>query len=137
MRHLVSHLRYSLPLGALCSSLAISASATDKALLDILFGNGLITDAQYEQLLQQEEVTTAEVLSSVTLALPVQSKLSHRFLQVMAQRAFDSKRETVTGRPICSGERSFATAIPTDLTLGKWRITRTQADPALSNVDLG
>ena len=71
MRHLASHLRYSLPLGALCSSLAISASATDKALLDILFGNGLITDAQYEQLLQQEEVTTAEVLSSVTLA-PVQ-----------------------------------------------------------------
>jgi phosphate-selective porin len=71
MRHLLSHLRYSLPLGALCSSLAISASATDKALLDILFGNGLITDAQYEQLLQQEEVTTAEVLSSVTLA-PVQ-----------------------------------------------------------------
>ncbi|MCH1579450.1 MAG: porin, partial [Luminiphilus sp.] len=71
MRHLLSHLPYSLPLGALCSFLAISASATDKALLDILFGNGLITDAQYEQLLQQEEVTTAEVLSSVTLA-PVQ-----------------------------------------------------------------
>jgi len=68
MRHLVSRLRYSLPLGAICSAVATTALATDKALLDILYGNGLITEAQYEQLVQQEEVTTAEVLSSVTLA---------------------------------------------------------------------
>ena len=68
MRQLVSRLRCSLPLGVLCTSIAFTASATDKALLDILFGNGLITEAQYEQLMQQETVSTAEVLSSVSLA---------------------------------------------------------------------
>ena len=36
MRHLLSRLRYSLPAGLFCSAVAISASATDKALLDIL-----------------------------------------------------------------------------------------------------
>ena len=68
MRHLVSRLRYALPLGVLCTSVAFTASATDKALLDILFGNGLITEAQYAQLMQQETVSSAEVLSSVSLA---------------------------------------------------------------------
>ena len=65
MRHFVSRLRYSLPAGVLCTSVAFAASATDKALLDVLFGNGLITEAQYAQLMQQETVSSAEVLSSV------------------------------------------------------------------------
>ena len=41
------------------------ASATDKALLDILLSNGLISQAQYEQLAETEVLTTEAVLAGV------------------------------------------------------------------------
>ena len=41
------------------------ASATDKALLDILLSNWLISQAQYEQLAETEVLTTEAVLAGV------------------------------------------------------------------------
>jgi aspartate ammonia-lyase len=39
------------------SSAASVAFATDKALLDVLLENGLISQPQYDQLLEKEELT--------------------------------------------------------------------------------
>jgi len=52
----------------MASVFAVGASATDKALLDVLMQNGLISEEQYQQLLEKEEVTAAEVLSTVSVA---------------------------------------------------------------------
>ena len=52
-----------LSVSVLCLSQA--ASATDKALLDILLSNGLISQAQYEQLAEAEVLTTEAVLAGV------------------------------------------------------------------------
>ena len=52
----------------LTSSFALTASATDEALLDVLLKNGLISQAQYDQLMEKEEVTAADVLSTVSVA---------------------------------------------------------------------
>ena len=52
-----------LSVSVLCLSKA--ASATDKALLDILLSNGLISQAQYEQLAETEVLTTEAVLAGV------------------------------------------------------------------------
>ena len=52
-----------LSVSVLCLSQA--ASATDKALLDILLSNGLISQAQYEQLAETEVLTTEAVLAGV------------------------------------------------------------------------
>ncbi|MFT5320692.1 MAG: phosphate-selective porin OprO/OprP [Pseudohongiellaceae bacterium] len=49
---------------ALCSvagTLSTAANAADKELLDILLGNSAITQAQYEELLAKEEMTTEDV----------------------------------------------------------------------------
>jgi len=70
MRNIPSRPRFVLYTGLLLSAFTLSASATDKALLDILLGNGLITQDQYEALVQQEEITTEQVLSSVAVAEP-------------------------------------------------------------------
>ena len=70
MRNIPSRPRSALYTGLLLSAFTLSASATDKALLDILLGNGLITQDQYEALVQQEEITTEQVLSSVAVAEP-------------------------------------------------------------------
>ena len=51
----------------LTSSFALTASATDMALLDVLLQNGLISQAQYDQLMEKEEVTAADVLSTVSV----------------------------------------------------------------------
>ena len=148
MRHLLSRLRYSLPAGLFCSAVAISASATDKALLDILFENGLITDAQYEQLLQKETVSSAEVLSSVSLApaqdatatvtvreeWPMRSSLNLRLWRVTDPRVFGLRPETATGRQTYNGEHSSATATLTDLIRARQATTRIPAAPVLSSV---
>ena len=55
------------------SSAASVACATDKALLDVLLENGLISQPQYDQLLEKEELTSAELLSSVTVSEPLDS----------------------------------------------------------------
>ena len=60
--------------GLFSGSLALSAAATDQALLDILLANGVITEAQHAQLTQKEDVSTAEVLSSIATAQPPASE---------------------------------------------------------------
>ena len=60
--------------GLFSSSLALSAAATDQALLDILLANGVITEAQHAQLTQKEDVSSAEVLSSIATAQPPASE---------------------------------------------------------------
>ena len=55
------------------SGAASMALATDKALLDILLENGLISQPQYDQLLEKEQFTSAELLSSVTVSEPMDS----------------------------------------------------------------
>ena len=45
--------------------LSQGSHATDKALLDILLANGLISQAQYEQLAETEVLTTEAVLAGV------------------------------------------------------------------------
>ena len=55
------------------SGAASTAFATDKALLDILLENGLISQPQYDQLLEKEQLTSAELLSSVTVSEPMDS----------------------------------------------------------------
>ena len=60
--------------GLLSGSLALSAAATDQALLDILLANGVITEAQHAQLTQKEDVSSAEVLSSIATAQPPASQ---------------------------------------------------------------
>ncbi len=40
-----------------------SIAAADQALLDVLFQNGVITEAQYKQLLTKETLTTADILT--------------------------------------------------------------------------
>ncbi len=52
-----------LSVSVLCLSQA--ASATDKALSDILLSNGLISEAQYEQLAEKDVLTTEAVLAGV------------------------------------------------------------------------
>ncbi len=60
--------------GLFSGSLALSAAATDQALLDILLANGVITEAQHAQLTQKEDVSSAEVLSSIATAQPPASE---------------------------------------------------------------
>jgi phosphate-selective porin len=46
---------------------AMTAVATDQALLDVLLANGVITEAQHAQLSNKESVTATEVLSSISV----------------------------------------------------------------------
>jgi len=59
--------------GLFASCIAMSASAADHALLDILLANGVISEAQHTQLTQKEAVTADEVLSSIAIAQPSES----------------------------------------------------------------
>ena len=47
---------------------AFSASAADKALLDILLGNGVITQAQYDSLMKKESLTSEDILGGAAPA---------------------------------------------------------------------
>ena len=58
-------LHHQICAGLVSGSLALSAAATDQALLDILLANGVITEAQHAQLTQKEDVSSAEVLLSL------------------------------------------------------------------------
>ena len=52
----------------------MATAATDQALIDILFANGVITEAQHAQLSEKETVTASEVLSSITVVKPDESE---------------------------------------------------------------
>jgi phosphate-selective porin OprO/OprP len=67
-----------LTLGVVALALAgVSAKAADKELLDILLGNGAITQAQYESLLEQETLTGDDILSQpVAVDSPAQNTIS-------------------------------------------------------------
>ena len=67
-------LHHQICAGLFSGSLALSAAATDQALLDILLANGVITEAQHAQLTQKEDVSSAEVLSSIATAQPPASE---------------------------------------------------------------
>ena len=67
-------LHHQICAGLFSGSLALSAAATDQALLDILLANGVITKAQHAQLTQKEDVSSAEVLSSIATAQPPASE---------------------------------------------------------------
>jgi len=82
----------SLPLvGALCGGLAMNAAATDRALLEVLLANGVITQTQFDQLAAKEEVSAAEVLSNISTpqaTVPVED-LEAVALTENVQRAID------------------------------------------------
>jgi len=65
-----TRLKHQIVVGLFSGSLALSAAATDQALLDILLANGVITEVQHAQLTQKEDVSSAEVLSSIDTAKP-------------------------------------------------------------------
>ena len=47
--------------------------AADRALLDILLANGVISEAQHAQLIEKESVSASEVLSSIAVDQPDES----------------------------------------------------------------
>ena len=120
-----------------------SASAAEKALLDILLGNGVITQAQYDSLMKKESLTSTDILGTPEAAAQVEQAVDEkvekavaeavdkrldasigekiakkstkisRLKRAMARRVSASNPRTATGKPTFSGARSYVT--PTHL----------------------
>jgi len=60
-------------LAVILSVASMATVAADRALLDILLANGVISEAQHAQLIEKESVSASEVLSSIAVDQPDES----------------------------------------------------------------
>ena len=105
------------------SGAASTAFATDKALLDILLENGLISQPQYDQLLEKEQLTSAELLSSVTVSEPMDSDEE----ELAAASALDENMQLAIDDAVASADAAasssscllYTSPSPRDATLSR------------------
>ncbi|MGB1885105.1 MAG: OprO/OprP family phosphate-selective porin [Gammaproteobacteria bacterium] len=76
-----------------------SVSAAEKALLDILLGNGVITQAQYDSLMKKESLTSADILGTPEAAAQVEQAVDEKVEKAVAA-AVDKRLDASIGDKI-------------------------------------
>ncbi len=76
-----------------------SASAAEKALLDILLGNGVITQAQYDSLMKKESLTSTDILGTPEAAAQVEQAVDEKVEKAVAE-AVDKRLDASIGEKI-------------------------------------
>jgi phosphate-selective porin OprO/OprP len=107
-----SHLRLLVTLSSLIALVAVSApaSAADAALLDILVGKGIITQAQYNDLIKRESLTSEDILGNKPSApaVPVEAQQPpapfDSPLDAVAEERLDAAIERVVNKRLDNDE---------------------------------
>lgn len=75
---------FPLILAAVFGSTAVAAA--DKALLDILLGNGVITQAQYDSLMQKDELTSKDILGDAAPAPQTEQQIEQKVAEAVDKK---------------------------------------------------